>query len=210
MRFPRNLPFYKIALPILFIVGGAMLIAFSLQTVSLTKTQRMRALLSVSVPTPLALPLPQKTAQCVVKDGLPDVNCTPGAIFSMTTKEAICTVGYSASVRNVSVNTKEAVYQAYGLSYPQPSGDYEVDHLVPLELGGSNDSANLFPEAAEPRPGFREKDLVENYLHQEVCANRVALAVAQRQIATDWRPVYQNLTDAEIRELKQQYANWAQ
>jgi hypothetical protein len=28
----------------------------------------------------------------------------------------------------------------------------EVDHLVSLELGGTNATANLFPEAASPRP----------------------------------------------------------
>ncbi len=42
----------------------------------------------------------------------------------------------------------------------------EVDHLTPLEdltpleVGGSNDLANQWPEAAEPRPGFHEKDQV--------------------------------------------------
>jgi hypothetical protein len=62
-------------------------------------------------------------------------------------------------------------------------GAYEVDHLVSLELGGSNGIANLWPEAAEPRPGFHEKDRYENYLHAEVCAGRMPLQEAQRRIA---------------------------
>ena len=31
-----------------------------------------------------------------------------------------------------------------------------------LELGGSNDIKNLWPEAALPTPGFHEKDAVED------------------------------------------------
>src|SRR5438128_4091524 len=70
------------------------------------------------------------------------------------------------------------------------SGEYEVDHLVAFEDGGSNDIANLWPEAAEPRPGFHEKDQVENYLHDQVCTGRMNLFDAQSAIATDWLQVY--------------------
>jgi 5-methylcytosine-specific restriction endonuclease McrA len=34
------------------------------------------------------------------------------------------------------------------LGYPQQHGAFEVDHLIPLELGGDNVIANLWPEAA--------------------------------------------------------------
>ena len=52
---------------------------------------------------------------------------------------------------------KEQVYAEYGI-VSHTTGEYEVDHFVPLELGGSNDISNLFPEAASPKPGFHEKD----------------------------------------------------
>ena len=55
-----------------------------------------------------------------------------------------------------------------------------------MELGGSNDIANLFPEAAEQRPGFHEKDKVENYLHAQVCSGKMSLNDAQVKIANDW------------------------
>ena len=45
------------------------------------------------------------------------------------------------------------VYREYGI-VERTTGEYEVDHLVALEDGGSNDIANLWPEAAEPRPGI--------------------------------------------------------
>jgi hypothetical protein len=123
--------------------------------------------------------------------------------------EQICTPGYSSSVRNVSQSLKKKIYLAYGLSYPQQTGAYEVDHIIPLELGGNNDRANLYPEAAEPKPGFHEKDVVEDYLHQEVCAVRINLAAAQKQIATDWVAVYATLSPADIKSIKSKFHNWA-
>ena len=59
-----------------------------------------------------------------------------------------------------------------------------------LELGGSNARANLFPEAATPRPGSHEKDRLENRLHDEVCTGRLRLRRAQRLISTDWVAAY--------------------
>ena len=53
--------------------------------------------------------------------------------------------------------------------------------------------ANLWPEAAEPRPGFHQKDKVENYLHRQVCAGAMSLTDAQRQIATDWIAVWKQI-----------------
>ena len=90
-------------------------------------------------------------------------------------------------MRNVSEATKDAVYRAYGMSRHFDGEDGEVDHLVSLELGGSNGRANLFPEAA---PGSHQKDRLENQLHDEVCAGRISLRHAQQVIATDWVAAY--------------------
>ena len=84
------------------------------------------------------------------------------------------------------------VYREYGI-VERTTGQFEVDHYVALEDGGSNDIANLWPEAADPKPGFHEKDQVENYLHDQVCTGRLNLFDAQRAIATDWLQVYQRL-----------------
>jgi hypothetical protein len=62
--------------------------------------------------------------------------------------------------------------------------------LISLELGGSNDISNLWPEAADPTPGFHQKDQVENYLHKQVCDGKLSLKQAQQEIATDWLQVY--------------------
>ena len=56
-----------------------------------------------------------------------------------------------------------------------------------------NDISNLWPELAEPQPGFHQKDKVENYLHDLVCNGNLTLAEAQRQIATNWLAVYDQM-----------------
>lgn len=147
-------------------------------------------------PTPGVLGQRTKHEQCRIFGPLPDKDCTPGAIFPNVTKEQICTRGYSQSVRDVSVNTKRKVYDEYGISSHKP-GEYEVDHLISLELGGSNDIANLWPEPAEPRPGFHEKDLVENYLHFQLCSGKISLQEAQQKIANDWYNVYHSVTNIQ-------------
>ena len=80
----------------------------------------------------------------------------------------------------------------YGITSHEP-GQYEVDHLVALELGGSNSIANLWPEPAEPRPGFHEKDKVEDYLHAQLCDGKLSLQQVQVQIATNWVEVFNKL-----------------
>ena len=130
-----------------------------------------------------------KTSGCQAHSGLPDSDCTPGAIFPNATKDQICQSGYSSSVRNVPTSEKDQVYAEYGIPSHTP-GAYEVDHLISLELGGSNDISNLWPELANPTPGFHQKDSVENTLHSEVCAGTISLSDAQYQIATNWLALY--------------------
>ena len=134
-----------------------------------------------------------KTSGCMAHGGLPDSACTPGAIFPNATQQDICKSGYSRSVRNVPVSEKDQAYAEYGITH-HSTGQYEVDHLVSLELGGSNDIANLWPEAASPKPGFHEKDKVENYLHGQVCSGAIALPEAQKEIATNWLAVYNRMS----------------
>ena len=134
-----------------------------------------------------------KTSGCLAHGGLPDSACTPGAIFPNATQQAICKPGYSRSVRNVPTSEKDQVYAEYDITH-HSTGQYEVDHLVSLELGGSNDIANLWPEAASPTPGFHQKDKVENYLHDQVCSGAISLPEAQKEIATNWLAVYNRMS----------------
>jgi hypothetical protein len=109
---------------------------------------------------------------------------TPGAIFPVTAAQ-VCVSGYATSVRSVSSAEKQAVYAEYHtIDIP---GAYEVDHLISLELGGSNEITNLWPEPYAPSAiGAHAKDKVENSLHADVCDGRMTLQAAQAKIAADW------------------------
>jgi hypothetical protein len=133
-----------------------------------------------------------KTSDCQVNGAFQDRACTPGAIFPKVTKNDICVSGYSRSVRNVPDSEKNQVYAEYGITH-HTTGQYEVDHLISLELGGSNDISNLWPEAASPTPGFHEKDKVENYMHDQVCSGAVSLQQAQIEISTNWLAIYNRM-----------------
>ena len=125
------------------------------------------------------------------RGGLPDPRCTPGAYFSLATPSLICHKGYSAKVRHVTAATKRLVYAEYGI-YSHRRGQYEVDHLVPLEGGGSNDISNLFPQPAYPKPGFHQKDQLENEMRYRICGSRAGLRSTQRAIARNWLGLYRS------------------
>ena len=116
---------------------------------------------------------------------LPDPAMTPGAVAT-TDAGAVCQPGYAHGVRHVSGHEKHAVYAEYGIR-PSPAARYEIDHLVPLELGGSNGPRNLWPQ---PMVEAREKDRLENRLHDLVCSGQMSLPEAQRTIASDWIEAY--------------------
>lgn len=128
---------------------------------------------------------------CRISSAFPDLTCTPGDVLPVTAAQ-VCISGYLQSVRDVSESLKNQVYAEYGISSHSP-GQYEIDHFIPLELGGSNDIKNLFPEAAKPVPGFHEKDKVENYLHDQVCNGNISLQLAQDLIRDNWLKVYNAL-----------------
>lgn len=127
-----------------------------------------------------------KIDRCIARGSLPDPDCTPGAVEPIDLK-TLCSQR-TTERREVTEATKRRVFAEYGIPYPSPNKrkDWEIDHLVSLELAGSNDISNLWPEAAEPEPGFRQKDLVENRLHKLVCSGQMTLAKAQSIISTDW------------------------
>ena len=120
---------------------------------------------------------------------LNDPRVTPGATFDVSTS-AICRSGYSSSVRNVPQSEKDRVYAEYGILH-HSTNQYEIDHLIALELGGSNAVSNLWPELNDhPRGYLNSKDLLENRLHSLVCSGSLPLGSAQRQISSDWVLAY--------------------
>jgi len=87
------------------------------------------------------------------------------------------------------------VFERYGNAWPPPQGAFELDHLIPLVLGGDNSEANLWPQPAGPGPSFRDKDALEVRLAWLVCVKGLPLVEAQHRIATDWIAAWTALRD---------------
>ena len=121
---------------------------------------------------------------------LPNPELTPGIFDSTATVDKICVKGYTATVRHVTDKQKDDVFKEYGL---ERSGDYEVDHLISLELGGSNDTRNLWPQSYNGLLNARVKDALENRLHRLVCEGKMSLRDAQLMISTNWIEAYKNV-----------------
>ncbi len=90
--------------------------------------------------------------------------------------------------------------QAYGAS--GSASNYEFDHLIPLELGGSSNLANLWPEPNQGAPstfnsyshyGQNAKDGVESQSNYAVCDRGYSLALAQQEMASNWVLAHQEM-----------------
>jgi hypothetical protein len=122
----------------------------------------------------------------------PDPACTPGAIDTAVKqaniKTTICLSGYTTSVRPASSTTdrfKVTALAAYGMAY---APTIELDHLVPLELGGASTATNLWPEPNRSGASTFEnpKDGIETSIKTAVCKGQITLAAAQNAIASNW------------------------
>ena len=150
-------------------------------------------------PTPTPTPTPSPTPVPTLASE-PQAGLTPGHVFAGVTRTRLCVSGYSSSVRNVTSSTREAVFAAYGIAYPPKSGAYELDHLIPLDLGGDNTAENLWPEPYHGKGSADLKDHLENHLHALVCSGQVALSTAQRAIAGDWTAAAAKYNKIEVRQ----------
>ncbi len=134
-----------------------------------------------------------KTSHCKLGPN-PDRACSPGAYYSGLTKAVICSSSFRTStIRDVPESEKFAVEAEYGMAPGHYGSSLEIDHIVPLELGGSNEIANLYPEKLDAGPGYRVKDRLENKAHDLVCSGAMALHAAQVGIATNWQALYKRV-----------------
>ena len=131
-----------------------------------------------------------KTSGCKL-GARPDRRCSPGAYYSGLTKKVICSASFrTGDYRHVTTSEKHAVEVEYGLAVKSYGSALEIDHIISLELGGSNDIANLFPETLFAHPGYRIKDKLENRVHDLVCDGRISLRRVRQEIASDWEALY--------------------
>jgi hypothetical protein len=130
-----------------------------------------------------------KTSGCHTRGTLPDRACSPGAIYSDEDQTQLCTPSYAARVRRLPLTGANAVFNEYNIP-PTKRRQYKIDRLVPPDLGGSNDIANLRPQGTS---GHRAKEKLEAKLYQLLCSNQFGLKTVQRAIASNWIVLYNHI-----------------
>lgn len=132
-------------------------------------------------------------------DVLPNLQLTPGATREVSIQE-LCTTS-TKLVRNVPDSEKKQVYASYGLAgnhtgYCDGASGCEVDHLISLELGGSNEQTNLWPQPYDDACNAHEKDALENRLHKLICNGTITIDEAQQAIRSNWIEAYAKYVDS--------------
>lgn len=143
-------------------------------------------------------------AQKPTKYALPIADRTPGVVDPSLTADLskarhldtdgvehnICAPDFKTPpfrVATKSQKIKTAVCKSYGIDTGCPGPGWELDDLVPIEVGGMNIEANLWPQ---PIAEARVKDhRVEDLLGGPrglVCQGKISLQDAQRCVRADW------------------------
>lgn len=105
--------------------------------------------------------------------GRPSPCLTPGVIRTSDPK-VICVRGQATKVRRELSSGQWAARRRQVLArYDLAKNPGEIDHLLPLSAGGSNDLRNLWPEST---PQFKDKDAAEAGLHAGICKPGVTTA----------------------------------
>lgn len=132
---------------------------------------------------------------CHYRGALPDAVCTPGEadprVRGDALRSTICSAGWAKQTRppvQVTKPIKKERFRAYAVTTPLQS--VELDHRVPIALGGNTSVANLWPQPWDGTDGAHVKDVLEARLAAMVCAGQLPLATAQHDIATDWVAAY--------------------
>jgi len=133
----------------------------------------------------------------------PNLKLTPGAVDSTLVADLskvphkvdgvehnICAADFVTPpfrVATKSQKIKTAVCLAYGVTSGCPGKTWELDDIIPIEVGGQNIQLNLWPQ---PIAEARIKDhQVEDLLggpHGLVCQGKIALQAAQSCVLNDW------------------------
>jgi hypothetical protein len=113
-----------------------------------------------------------------------DPRRTPGVlnpdVAQANIRSTICRHGWTSTIRPPQSYT-DALKRRQMRAYRETGSmsDYQEDHLISLELGGSpTDPRNLWPE---PYPRASQMDQQENQLNAEVCGGQLTLAQAQQK-----------------------------
>jgi hypothetical protein len=129
---------------------------------------------------------------------LPNPNLTGGSVrIDGHDRQLIC--AHSKDHRGGMTNIRrDEILTRYGLP-AGPHPDYEIDHLIPLCLGGGDDPSNLWPQprrSIELKWNAEAKDRLEKFVCDMVCGGQLDIVTAQEAFAKDWIAAYHKYYDA--------------
>lgn len=174
-------------------------VANSDDSLSFTMSRRIAMMRSTLVAGALMLAATAASAQSPTPAILPNPTLTPGVVAS-TDEAEVCghsAAGtYSQTHRLTTAAMKAEVFREYGIDPAVARNQsWEIDHRLPLALGGGDQLGDLWPQPGEGHGTlwtFHVKDRLEVFAWHEVCRfHRVSLTDAQSWfLAPDWRVAY--------------------
>lgn len=138
------------------------------------------------------------TVPAIAVEIWPDPDLTGGSV-RIDGHVRATTCGHSRENRGPMYSARrDEVLLRYGLP-PGNHPNYEIDHLIPLCMGGGDDPSNLWPQmrrSIEPEWNAEAKDRLERRLCDMVCAGQIDIGTAQQEIAEDWIEAYRKYYQA--------------
>jgi hypothetical protein len=120
---------------------------------------------------------------------------TPGAVATTDENDVCGIVGgrtYSKRHRQTPQRLKDQTYAAYGID--KAGRDFEIDHRVPLCLGGADEADNLWPQRGWRHPSYYDKDRLEAEVCRMVCEQgEMTLPQGQALFLGDWIAGYEQI-----------------
>jgi hypothetical protein len=124
---------------------------------------------------------------------LPNNYYTPGKADKVDQKQ-LCAATFESSVKPLADWQKNTALERYGVRPESFNG--EMEHLVPVSLGGSNDPDNLYVFHAQGEYTLEAKQRLAAKLHELVCDGKMSVKQAQDVFKKDWTKGYKQYVGA--------------
>jgi len=145
-----------------------------------------REVIAVAAACVMALP-------AIASAQLPNNMYTPGKADKVDVKQ-LCAATFESSVKPMADWQKSEALTRYGVRPETFNGDLE--HLVPVSLGGTNDPDNLYPFHPQGEYTVEAKQHLAAKLHELVCDGKMSLKQAQDVFKKDWTKGYKQYLGA--------------
>jgi hypothetical protein len=117
----------------------------------------------------------------------PNHRLTPGVIATRDAT-AVCQQPIHVKPR-LTYAEQRFVMSEYGIAVADEH-NWGLDYLVPLQLGGADTQANLWPAPLSGGLGYHEKEQLNYRMRTHVCQGDIPLDQTQQQMISDWSVLY--------------------